>query len=146
MSENDETTTDAPEPPAAPEPEAPAPAPAPRRTLRERFAGTGDRVYGVRGLIAATLAALIVGGFGGAAIHAAVDGDRHERGPFFRGERPGDMGRDFGGRMGWGERPDGPGDYERHAPPGFPGPVPPTTSPDDEETSPTPTPSESSDS
>lgn len=140
MSENDETSTEAPEPPAAPEPEAPAPAP--RRTLRERLAGTGDRVYGVRGLVAATLAALIVGGFGGAAIHAAVDDGPHSD----RFHRPGGLGRDFGGRMGWGERPDGPGDFERQAPPVFPGPVPPTTTPEDEESSPTPSPSESSDS
>ena len=108
MSENDANPTDAPEPPAAAEPEAPAPAP--RRTLRERFAGTGDRVYGVRGLVAATLAALIVGGFGGAAIHAAVDDGPHSD----RFDRPGglgrDFGRDFGHRFGGGERPGPPGD------------------------------------
>ncbi|MEO5662511.1 MAG: hypothetical protein ABIR39_04435 [Nocardioides sp.] len=111
MSENDETPTDAPQPAPAPaSTPATAPASTPRRTLRERFAGTGDRVYGIRGLLAASLAALIVGGLGGAAIHAAVDGDRHERGPFFRGERPGDMGREFGHRFGGGERPGPPGD------------------------------------
>ena len=86
--------------------------------MRERFAGTGDRLNGTRGLIAATLAALIVGGIGGAAIHAAVDDDHHEHGRFFRGERPGERGdfRDFGGRMGEGERPGPPGDFYRQAP------------------------------
>jgi hypothetical protein len=144
MSENNDPTPEtsaapeAPETPATPEEETPA-----KRTLRDRLAGTGQRLRGTRGLIAATLAALIVGGLGGAAIHAAVDGDRHEHGRFFRG--PGE-GRDFGGRMGGGERPGGPGDFFREAPPGFPGPVPPTTTPEDEESSPTPTPSESSNS
>lgn len=119
MSENEETPTDAPEP-----------APAPKRNLRDRFAGTGEHLRGTRGLVAATLAALIVGGLGGAAIHAAVDGegDRHERGRFFHGERPGPP-RDF-----------------RHGPGGVPGELPPTTvpTPEDEETAPTPSPSESS--
>lgn len=135
MSENNDPSPEAPEAQETPEPDAPA-----KRSFRDRFAGSGERLRGTRGLIAATLAALIVGGFGGAAIHAAVDGDRHEHGRFFRG--PGE-GRDFGGRMGGGERPGGPGDFFREAPPGFPGPVPPTTTP-----SPTPSesPSESSDS
>ena len=144
MTEKTDPTPEAQDAPETPTPDVP-----PKRTLRSRLAGAGDRVYGTRGLIAATLAALIVGGFGGAAIHAAVDGDRHERGPFFRGERPGDMGRGFDGPMGGGfggERPGPPGDFERQAPPGFPGPVPPTTTPEDEDSTPTPTPSESSSS
>ena len=129
MSENNDPTPDTPE---TPEPQAPA-----RRRFRDRFAGTGERLRGTRGLIAATLAALIVGGFGGAAIHAAFDGDDHERGRFFfRGDHPGEMGRDFGGRMGGGERPGDPRDFFRETPPGFPGP----------ESSPTPSPSESSNS
>jgi hypothetical protein len=144
MSENNDPTPDTPEVPdaqeaqEAPEPEAPA-----KRTFRDRLSGTGKRLRGTRGLVAATLAALIVGGFGGAAIHAAVDGDRHEHERFFRG--PGE-GRDFGGRMGGGGRPGGPGDFFREAPPGFHGQLPPTNAPDDEESPPTPTPSESSSS
>jgi len=139
MSENNDPSpeakgaAEAPEAPETPEtPETPAPA---KRTLRDRFAGSGERLRGTRGLIAATLAALIVGGFGGAAIHAAVDGDDHDHERFFfRGDRPGEMGRDFGER--------GPDHFYRHAP-GVPGQLPPTTTP---EPSPSEPPSESSDS
>jgi hypothetical protein len=115
----------------APVVEAPAVDAPAKRTLRQRLASIGERLRGTRGLIAVALAALIVGGFSGAAIHAAIDGDGHERGRFFH--------RDFGDRMGPGERPGDPRDFYREAPPGFPVPVPPTpTTP--------PTPSESSDS
>ena len=115
MSENNDPSPETPQtpeaaatsatPPAPEETEAPA-----KRTLRDRMSGTGARLNGTRGLIAATLAALIVGGLGGAAIHAAVDGDRHEHGRDFRGNHPGELGRDFGGRMGGGERPGPPGE------------------------------------
>jgi hypothetical protein len=125
MSENNDPSPEVPEAPEAPEPDAPA-----KRTFRDRFAGSGERLRGTRGLIAATLAALIVGGFGGAAIHAAVDGDRDDHERFFRGDRPGEMGRDFGER--------GPDHFFRQAP-GVPGQLPPTTTP-------SPSPSESSDS
>jgi hypothetical protein len=134
MSENNEPTPEvpeAPETPATPEAEA-----LPKRTFRDRLAGTGQRLRGTRGLIAVTLAALIVGGVGGAAIHAAVDGDRDDHGRFFfPGDRPGDMGRDFD--------PRGPGDFDHRAPGGLPGQLPPTVPP-----APTPSesPSESSDS
>lgn len=136
MSENNNPSPEvpeAPETPATPEAEAPA-----KRTLRDRLAGSGDRLRGTRGLIAVTLAALIVGGFGGAAIHAAVDGDRDDHGPFFRGDRPWEMGHDFG------ERPGPPRDFYRQAP-GFPGQLPPTTTPEDEgeDEDTTPSPSES---
>lgn len=126
MSENNDPTPDT---PTTPEEASEAP---PRRTVRSRLAGSGERLRGTRGLIAATLAALIVGGLGGAAVHAAVDGDRHEHERLFRG--PGE-GRGFGGRMGGEERHVGPGDFFREAP-GFPGHLPPTTSP-------SPSPSES---
>jgi len=129
MSENNDPSpevAEAAEPSATPEAEAPA-----KRTFRDRLAGSGQRLRGTRGLIAATLAALIVGGLGGAAIHAAVDGDRHERGPFFR---------DFGGRMGEGERPGRPRDFFRGGPGGVPGQLPPTTTPEES------SPSESSNS
>lgn len=133
--------------PADPAPVSAAPGQPAKRSLRDRFAGTGDRLNGTRGLIAATLAALIVGGFGGAAIHAAVDGDRHEHGRFFRGgdERPGERGDfgGFGGRMGEGERPGPRGDFFQQAPGGVPGQLPPTTTPEDGDSSPTPAPSES---
>lgn len=85
-----------------PQPEAPESPPAAKRTLRDRFAGTGERLRGTRGLVAATLAALIVGGVGGAAIQAAVDGDGRDGGRFSRGDHPGERGRDFGN---FGERP-----------------------------------------
>lgn len=135
MSDKNEPSPEVPESPVTSE--APAAETPPKRTFRDRLAGTGDRAYGTRGLIAATLAALIVGGFGGAAIHAAVDGDRHEHGRLFRGEGPGDMGPGFGGRMGGGfdgERPGPPGDF-RQAPGDVPEEVPPTSTPDDEESS-----------
>jgi hypothetical protein len=125
MSENNDPRPEVPETAEATEtPEAEAPA---KRRFRDRFAGSGERLRGTRGLIAATLAALIVGGLGGAAIHAAVDGDRHEHG----------FGHHFG------ERPGPPRDFDRRAPGGIPGQLPPTTTPEDEESSPSPTPSES---
>ena len=115
MSENNDPSPDVPESPetsraapAAYEPDAPA-----KRTFRARLAGAGSRLRGTRGLIAATLAALIVGGFGGAAIHAAADGGGRDHGRFPDGFHPGEMGHDFGGRMADGERPGGPGDAGR---------------------------------
>lgn len=117
-----------PEVPSAPEPPSAAAAPvAPaKRTWRERLAGSEERAYGLRGLVAATLAALMVGGVGGAAIHAAVDGEGHEQRRFSRGEHP--------------DGPDGPGDFDRRGPGDFdrrgPAPLPPSL----------PAPGESSDS
>jgi len=131
MSENNDPSPEVPEAPEEPEAEAPA-----KRTFRDRLAGTGDRLRGTRGLIAVTLAALIVGGVGGATIHAAVDGDRDDHGRFFHGDRPGEMWRDFG------ERPGPPRDFYRQAP-GVPGQLPPTTTPSP---SPSESPSESSSS
>jgi hypothetical protein len=130
-------------PPADPAPVSAAPGQPVKPSMRERLAGTGERLRGTRGLIAATLAALIVGGFGGAAIHAAVDDDRHEHGPFFRG--PWEMRGEFGGRFD-GERPGPPDGFFRQPPGGVPGQLPPTPPPEDEESPPTPTPSDSSDS
>lgn len=120
------------------EPVEPAPV---RRTVRDRLAGTGDRVYGARALLAATLAALIVGGLGGAAVHAAVD-DGHDHGRFSRDGIRGGWGGETGDRFGGGERPGPPRDFQRA--PGVPGQLPPTTVPTPEES--TPTPSESSES
>ena len=95
---------------------------APRRTWRERAAGVRRRSFGLRGLVAAALAALIVGGLGGFAIGAATGeeqrGGIHERSGF-----PGPGGRDGFGRGG--DRDD------RSLPPGgLPDQVPPTTEPD----------------
>lgn len=135
MSEKDEPTPE--EPVESSEVETPAAETPARRRFRDRLAGTGERLRGTRGLIAATLAALIVGGFGGAAIHAAVDGDDHDR-HRFRGEWPGEMRGDFGDRFGErfdGDRPGPPDGFFREAPRGVPGQLPPT-----------PTPSESSSS
>ena len=124
MSENNDPGPEVPPAPASSsDVEQTAPS---KRTWRERLAGSRERAYGVRGLVAATLAALIVGGVGGAAIHAAVDGERHEHRGFSRGEHP-----------------DGPGDFDRRGPGDLDrrGPVPPPPS-----LPATPTPSESSDS
>lgn len=149
MSENNDPSPQAPQAPEASAtpatPPAATEAPA-KRTFRERMSGAGARLSGTRGLVAATLAALIVGGFGGAAIHAAVDDDHDERGPFFRGDHRGDLGRDFGdfrGPMGEGERPGPPGDFFPQPPGGVPDQAPPTSTPEDGDSSPTPTPSES---
>ncbi len=95
MSENNDRSPEAPESPevqATPASDTPT-----KRTFRERVADVGSRLHGTRGLIAATLAALIVGGLGGAAIHSAVDddGDRRDRDQNFGGRHPGDGGRDF---------------------------------------------------
>ena len=95
----------------------------PRRTWRERAAGVRRRTFGLRGLVAAALAALIVGGLGGFAI-GATTGEEHRDG---RHER---FGPGPGGWDGGGPRGDGDG---RFAPPGgLPGQVPPTTEPDAE--------------
>ncbi|WP_133241257.1 hypothetical protein [Nocardioides gansuensis] len=117
--------------PADPRPEPPAdtpaaaahadqPVPSARTRLRER-------AFGFKALAAATVAALLLGGLGGAAIGVLVDGDGpgdHGRMGFERG-RP-----DFGGPFG---RFD-----ERGFPPAPPGELPESTTPDDEDTSPAP--------
>ena len=159
MSENDDQTQpvrptgDQPSAPAAPPapaapaaavPAAPPPAAQPPeartgfrgRLSRLRGSG-GGRTLGIRGLVAATLAALLVGGLGGAAIHAALD-DRDGR-----GELVGVVGDPYGGRgggpPGWSEDdlPEGlpPGQFHlEEVPPGelpegfseeFPGELPP---------------------
>ena len=121
-----ETPPDAPAttviPPAAPVPTKPS---------------IGERLRTTRGVVAVGLAALIVGGLGGATIHAAVDRGPHDRFGFERG------GPGFGGPGGFERR--GPGGFEQRGPgsigEGAPGttpapvpstPVPPTTAPEDE--------------
>lgn len=60
-----------------------------KRSFRDRFRRVGSdgsgRTFGLAALLASTLAALIVGGLGGAALHAAFDGDGGDRGD--RGDR-----------------------------------------------------------
>ena len=123
MSNPNDDQTQPPELPEAPEPTEPPQAresPRPADTRRR----WRDRTLSFRGVVAVALAGLVVGGLGGAAIHAVADGD-HERdgrfGPPFPMERPyGDRGF--------------PDDDLRQGfpPPGLPAPVPPTTSPDDD--------------
>lgn len=107
--------------PDAPTPASPAP---PQRTV-------GERLRTTRGLIAATLAAFIIGGIGGAVVHAAVDGGPHDRGRFERGAG-------FGGPGLGGPGPGGPAERGRdieRAPGDVPGELPSTTAPEDEESS-----------
>jgi hypothetical protein len=114
---------------AAPAPTAPADAatdpPVARRGFRERLrtwrgSRDGDRTYGLAALIASALAGIIVGGLGVATFQAVTD----------------DHGRD---RDGWVQRDDdrGPGDRGgmRGGPRGVPGQLPPTTAPEDEDSS-----------
>ena len=116
-----------PVPPAAPsdaEPPTgvdPAAASVARRGFRERFRAArrsdGSRAYSLGAVIASALAGIIVGGLGVAAV-GAVAGDDH--GP---------------GRDGWVRRDEdrGPGPGDMHGgPPGVPGQLPPTTSPEDD--------------
>jgi hypothetical protein len=100
------------------EPAAEATEPAPRARFR-------DRMFGVRSVAAVTLASLVLGGLGGAAIAAVVDDD----GPQHRG--PGQMQMRDGGRP----------DHGTRMPPG--GMVPPATPPEDEAEPETETPSDS---
>ena len=153
MSENDtqddetqpvrpEAPADLPPAPATTTEETAAPAATARRGFRQRFrslrSSDGNRTYGLAALIASALAGIIVGGLSGMAFHAAVDDDGPDRGVFRHG--PGPWDRDFG------ERPGPPRDFYREAPPGFPGEVPPTTTPDDEDSSPGESPSDQSSS
>jgi hypothetical protein len=114
---------------AAPAPTAPTDAttdpPVARRGFRERLrtwrsSRDGDRTYGLAALIASALAGIIVGGLGVATFQAVTD----------------DHGRD---RDGWVQRDDdrGPGDRGgmRGGPRGVPGQLPPTTAPEDEDSS-----------
>lgn len=79
-----------------------------KRSFRDRFRRVGSdgtgRTFGLAALIASTLAALIVGGFAGAAIHAGSDGVGGDRGD--RGDRMSD-------RMGERHGPGEPGDRHR---------------------------------
>ena len=109
---------------AADEPATPPPTPE-RRGLRERLRSLrrsdGNRTFGLAALIASALAGVIVGGLGFAAVHAVTD----------------DRGRD-GDRGAWVERrgDDGPGDRGMHrGPRGVPGQLPPTTAPEDDDSS-----------
>lgn len=115
-------------PPAAGEGSIEAATPPPttgRRGFRERFRAVrqsdGDRAYSLGALIASALAGVIIGGVGVTAV-LAVTSDHHDRDGWM--EQRGSMGRDgddFGGR--------GP---MHGGPPGVPGQVQPTTSPEDE--------------
>jgi hypothetical protein len=140
MSDDDQTQpvrpgapTPAPASPPAPAAEAPSeaadePAATPtaeRRGFRERLRSLrrsdGNRTFGLAALIASALAGVIVGGLGFAAVHAVT----------------GDGGRDRD-RGAWVERrgDDGPGDRGmRRGPRGVPGQLPPTTAPEDEDSS-----------
>lgn len=119
--------------PVRPASAAPAPAPTDaatdppvaRRGFRERLrtwrtSRDGDRTYGLAALIASALAGIIVGGLGVATFQAVAD----------------DHDRD---RDGWVQRDDdrGPGDRgeRRGGPRGAPGQLPPTTPPEDEDSS-----------
>lgn len=134
-SETQPVRSSPPVPPAAQEPEhAPvqpqgqsqAAPPAGPATWRERWRNRGDRRFPLAALLASTLAALIIGGLGGAAIHAVVDDDH---GPGARVGRPDDFGRGPGHE----------GDRNRGGPGGAPGLLPPTIPPDTEDsTSPSP--------
>lgn len=141
MSDDDQTQpvrpgapTPAPAPLPAPAADAPTPAadeaatPPPtaeRRGFRERLRtlrrSDGSRTFGLAALIASALAGVIVGGLGLAAVHAVTD----------------DRGRDRD-RGAWVERrgDDGPGDRGMHrGPRGVPGQLPPTTAPEDDDSS-----------
>lgn len=127
--------------PPAPTPAAPDPAPAAagaayepgvasRRGFRDRFralrSSDGSRTFGLAALVASALAGVIVGGLGGAVVHAVTDDHDHggwaeQRGPGgrFEGDRDGDR---------------GPGPmFGVPGAPGGPGQVRPTTPPDDDE-------------
>lgn len=139
-----EAAADLPPAPAAADTAAPAaavPGAPARRGFRERFRAArqsdGNRAYSLGAVIASALAGVIVGGLGGMALHAAVDDHGPDRGVFRHG--PGPWDRDFG------ERPAPPRDY-REAPPMLPGEAPPTTTPDDEDRSPSESPSDQSSS
>jgi hypothetical protein len=104
------------------------PAPPSRRGFGERFRSLrrsdGSRAFGLAALIASALAGVIVGGLGLAAVHAVTDGDRD---------------RDHGGWMQQRDADDrgpGPGrDGMYGGPRGVPGQLPPTTPPEDDDSS-----------
>ena len=102
--------------------------PVARRGFRDRFrtlrSTEGSRTFGLAALVASALAGVIVGGLGGAVVHAVTDD--HGRGGPGWGERHGPMGRDL--------RDDdrGPGfGGPRH----MPGQLQPTTPPDEDDDS-----------
>lgn len=92
-----------------------------RRGFGERLRGLrgsgGSRTYGLAALIASTLAGLIVGGLGFAAVHAVTD-DGRDRGGWMQQRDADDRGPGRGGMHG--------------GPRGVPGQLPPTTPPEDE--------------
>ena len=92
-----------------------------REGLRSLRRSDGSRTFGLAALIASALAGVIVGGLGLAAVHAVTDdrGRDHDRGAWV--ERRGN---------------DGPGDRGTHrGPRGVPGQLPPTTAPEDDDSS-----------
>jgi len=94
-----------------------------RRGFRDRLRGWrrsgGDRSFGLAALVASALAGIIVGGLGVAAFQAVTDD--HDRGGWIqRHETDGDRGPGGRGGMDGGPR-------------GVPGQLPPTTSPEDED-------------
>jgi hypothetical protein len=101
--------------------------PAARRGFRDRFRSLrstdGSRTFGLAALVASALAGVIVGGLGGAAVHAVTDG--HDRGGWMEQRGPG--GRFEGDRDG----SRGPG--QMFGGPGAPGQPPPATTPEDDD-------------
>jgi hypothetical protein len=111
---------------------APAATTASRRGFGERLrslrGSDGGRAFGLAALIASALAGVIVGGLGFAAVHAI--GDDHDRGGWT--ERHGPMGRDRDGDDGFDR---GPMRGGMPGAPGGPGQLPPTTPPEDDDSS-----------
>ena len=101
--------------------------PVARRGFRDRFrtlrTTDGSRTFGLAALVASALAGVIVGGLGGAVVHAVTDD--HDRGGWM--EQHGPDGRFGGDRDGDGGR--GP----MFGGPGVPGQLQPTTPPEDDE-------------
>ncbi|MDN4171458.1 hypothetical protein QWY28_00725 [Nocardioides sp. SOB77] len=110
------------QPPADPPADLPADPPAARRSraaaLRARLRGARGRSLGWRGVAAVALASLLIGGAGGALVHAVADDHGHHG-------HHGDRGRpDFST-----VRPEGFGDDADRGQPGRPG-LPPQTVPE----------------
>lgn len=105
--------------------------PVARRRLRERLSRIREsgrrRTVGLAALVAATVAALVIGAVGGVAVRTAFDGDR---GP---GQHDDRAGQRFGERSGERLGEDG---ERRHGGPGRSGPLgqlPPVTPPEDDD-------------